>query len=278
MRTPIFPALLALGLLAGCNSPQPPKPKAPKIANSVSGTILLREPRALGNNTTAELKVVDAGQPSNVLAQTTIQRANKPPIAFNLPIDPAQVNPRRTYVVEAKLIDGERRYLPVLQYPVLTRGAKSEVQIIVAPEPTPSEKMYEAYKKAYAQIGSLKSVNGSALKEHSSVAWDAFYTNGKVVVVREITDLDNNQGHIVMHMAYKDGKPWVVVKQESASDGARPFATTKVGWDEKGNLVLKDKISNGQTGAVSDEDAKDLHQQAEAAFKTAEAALPKPKR
>lgn len=275
MRTPILPALLALGLLAGCNSPQPPKPKAPKIANSVSGTILLREPRALGNNTKAEIKVVDAGQSSNVLAQTTIEHANKPPISFNLPIDPAQVNPRRTYAVEAKLIDGERRYLPVLQYPVLTRGAPSQVQITVAPEPTPSEKLYEAYKKAYAQIGSLKSVNGSALKEHSSVAWDAFYTNGKIVVVREITDLDNNQGHIVMHMAYKDGKPWVVVKQESADENSRPFATTKVGWDENGNLVLKDKLSNGQTSEVSDDEAKQLRADAEDALKAAEAKLPK---
>ena len=275
MRTPILPSLLALGLLAGCNSPQPPKPKAPKIANSVSGTILLREPRALGNNTTAYVKVVDAGQPSNVLAQTTIEHADKPPIAFTLPIDTAQVNPRRTYAVEAKLIDGERRYLPVLQYPVLTRGAKSNVQIIVAPEPTPAEKMYEAYKKAYAQIGSLKSVSGSALKEHSSVAWDAFYTNGKIMVVREITDLDNNQGQIVMHMAYKDGKPWVVVKQESSGEGARPFATTKAGWDAAGKLVLKDQLSHGQTGTVSEDDAKDLYAHAEQALKTAEAKLPK---
>src|SRR5512146_1694189 len=120
MRIPVLPAFLALGVLAGCNSqPQQAAPSAPQMANSVSGTIMLREPRALGDNARAELKVIDVSQPATPLAAITVEHANRPPIAFSMPIDTSAVDPLRTYAVNAVLIDGERRYMPVLEYPVL---------------------------------------------------------------------------------------------------------------------------------------------------------------
>lgn len=282
MRIPVFPAFLALGLLAGCNSqPQPAAPAAPQIANSVSGTIMLREPRALGDNARAELKVVDVSQPDTPLAQITIEHANHPPISFNMPIDPKAVDPLRTYAVDAKLIDGERRFLPVLQYPVLTKKSPSVVQIILAPEPTPAEKMYEAYKKAFAEIGTFKSVSGGGQTPNTSTAWDAFYSNGKVKVIREITDLyddkANETGRVTMKMAYQNDKPWVVVKEESSGEGARPSAVTKVGWDESGSLVLKDKMAGGQTSPATMEEANALYQHAVQALAQAQAKVPKPK-
>lgn len=276
MRTSLITVLIALGLLAGCNNAAPPPAPAPKqIADTVSGTILLREPRALGADAHVDLKVVDVAHPENPLAQITIAHTNQPPIAFSVPIDTSQVDPHRAYAVDATLVDGERRYLPLLQYPVLTNNAPSKVQIILAPEPTAAEKMFEAYKKAFAEIGTLKSVNGSAMLEHSTVAWDAFYTNGKVRVVREVTDQDNNQGETKMRMAYKDGKPWVVVKEDASGPDARPFSTIKVGWDDKGKLVLKDKMANGQTGTVSPEEARSIYAHARQALQTAEAKLPR---
>jgi putative lipoprotein len=274
MRTSIFPALIALGLLAGCNKPPPAAPPAPQIANNVSGTIMLREPRALGDNARAELKVIDVSQPATPLAQITVEHANRPPIAFSMPIDPNAVDPLRTYAVNAVLIDGERRYMPVLEYPVLTKKASAHVQIIVAPEPTPAEKLFEAYKQEYAKIGSLKSISGSSETPTSTTAWDAFVSNGKVKVVREITsivdDKANETGRITMKIAYKDDKPWVVVKEESGGAGMRPSAITKVGWDDSGALVLKDKMSGGQAGEASAADAKALYDHAAQAFKAAE--------
>ncbi len=276
MRILLFSTLAALGLLAGCaKQAPPPVAPTPQISNEVSGSVILREPRALGSDARVELKVVDVANPTTTLAQTVIEHASKLPVSFDLPIDVAQVDPKRTYAVDATLIDGERRYLPVLQYPVLTNHAPATVQIVLAPEPTPAEKMFEEYKKAFAQIGSLKSVNGSELKEKSSVAWDAFYSNGKIRVVREISDLDDNQGRITMRMAFKDDRPWVIVKQESSGENSRPYATTKVGWDKSGTLVLKDEMSNGQTSIVSDADAKALYAHAIQALNTAKAKLPK---
>lgn len=279
MRTIIVTALLAAGLLVGCNSNTPPvAPTAPKVADSVSGTIMLREPRALGDNARAELSVVDVSQPAAPLASITIQHANRPPIAFNLPIDPKTVDPLRTYAVNAVLIDGERRFLPVLQYPVLTKNSPSRVEIILAPEPTPAEKMFEAYKKAFAQIGTFKSVSGGSQTPTSSTAWDGFYSNARIRVVRQITDLyddkANETGRVTIKMAYQNDKPWVVVKEESSGEGSRPFSVIKVGWDDSGALVLKDKMANGQAGQASADEAKSLYQQAEQAFNAAQAKVP----
>jgi putative lipoprotein len=179
MRKSMLLALLALALLSGCNSSAPPPPQAApvaKIANSISGKVMMREPRELSAQTRLELRVTDVAQPGLVLAQTTINAANQPPISFNLPIDASKVDPRRTYAVEAMLIDGERRYLPVLQYPVLTHNAPAQVEIVVAPEATPAEKLYDELKKAFGQIGGIKTFTGASLNDNSAVAWDAVRT------------------------------------------------------------------------------------------------------
>ena len=186
------------------------------------------------------------------------------------------MDPRRTYAIEAILIDGERRYLPVLQYPVLTNTAHtSNVQIVLAPEPTPAEKLFDAYKKLYGQIGTMKQFSGTSSDETSSTAWDAFASNGKVRVVREITDLDNDKGRISTKMSYLNDKPYVIVREESSGAGAHPFSTTKVGWDEGGHLILKERLANGQASDVTPEEAKSLYDYATRAFSMAEARVPK---
>ena len=237
---------------------------------------MLREPRELSSEAKVEIRVVDVAQSATPLAQTTIPNANHPPIAFNLPIDPHTVDPKRTYAIDAILTDGERRYMPVLQYPVLTNKAlSSNIQIIVAPEPTPSEKLFDAYNKAFAQIGTMKQFSGTSTDDNSATAWDAFASNGKVRFVREITDLDNDKGRVSIKMGYQNDKPWVVVKEESTGGNARPYATTRVGWDDDGQLVLKDKIANGHTTDATDEEAKALYDHAVRAFNMASSRVPK---
>ncbi len=271
-------ALGALVFLAGCNkapSPAAAPPPAP-IANSVSGTVALKDPHELGDGAKIDLKVVDVTQTATPVAQTTIPNANHPPVSFNLPIDPHAIDPKRTYSLEVVLTDADRRYLPVLQYPVLTNKApSSNIAVVVAPEPTAGEKLYEAFNRAYGQVGSMIHFNGSSQDESSSTAWDAFASNGKVKFVREITDLDNDKGRISTRIAYKDDKPWVVVREESAGANAKPSTTTRVGWDDNGNLVLKDKISGSQTSEVSDAEAKQLFDHATREFSTTSNRVPK---
>lgn len=280
MRTLGLSALMALAFLAGCDkSPSPaqaPAAAPAPIANSVSGTVALREPHELSADAKVDIRVIDVTQPTTPLAQTTIPNAGHPPISFNIPIDASKVDPKRTYSIEAVLTDGDRRYLPVLQYPVLTNRAQSaNVAVVVAPEPTASEKLFDAYNKAYAQIGTMRQFSGSSQDDKSSTAWDAFASNGNVRFVREITDLDDNKGRVSTKMAYHNDKPWVVIREESTGGSAKPYATTRVGWDDNGQLVLHDKIANGKTTDAGDDEAKQLYDHATRAFDMTSARVPK---
>jgi hypothetical protein len=67
-----------------------------------------------------------------------------------------------------------------------------------------------------------------------------------------------------------------VVKEESSGDGARPSAVTKVGWDDSGALVLRDKMAGGASQATPEE-ANALYQHAVQALAQAQAKVPKPK-
>lgn len=279
MRTLLATSLAAALLLSACGSSAPPPPPAPKvapIANSVSGTVSLRDQRDISDSATIDLKVVDVANPSNVLAHTSLPNANKMPLTFDLPIDVSKVDPKGTYVIDAVLTDGDRRFLPVLQQPVLTnKPPTSKVDIVLAPEPTPAEKMYSDFRKAFAQIGNLKPINGSSINDKSTSAWDAFISNGKVKFVRETTDLDEDKGRTIMKIAYKDDDPWVVIRDECPAGSNHPFATSKVGWDEHGNLVLRERTGGGD---VSDADAKGIYAHAQALFKVAQARAPASKK
>jgi len=280
MHKPLLATSFATALLlSACGSSAPPPPTAPAvapIANAVTGSISLRDPRELSDAARADVKVVDVANPSIVLAQATVPNANKLPLAFSLPIDTSKVDPKATYALEAILTDGDRRFLPVLQYPVLTnKPPASKVEVLLAPEPTPAEKMYEEFRKAFAQIGNLKQINGSSINDKSTSAWDAFLSNGKVKVVRETTDLDEDKGRIIMKVAYKDEDPWVVVRDECPAGSNRPFSTSKVGWDDHGTLVLREKTGGGE---VSDADAKAIYAHAQAIYKVAQARAPAPKK
>jgi putative lipoprotein len=280
MHKPYLATSLAAALLLNaCGSSAPPPPPAPTvapIANAVTGTMTLRDARELGDGTKADVKVVDVANPSIVLAQTTLPNANKLPVTFNLPIDVSKVDPKGTYALEAVLTDGDRRFLPALQYPVLTdKQHTAKVDVTLIPEPTPAEKMYTEFRKAFEQIGNLKQISGSSINDKSTSAWDAFLSNGKVKVVRETTDLDEDKGRIIMKVAYKDEDPWVVVRDECPAGSNRPFATSKVGWDEHGTLVLREKSAGGD---VSDADAKAIYTHAQAIYKVAQARAPAPKK
>ncbi len=282
MRILIAGTLLIAALSAGCSSPPPPPPPpaAPVIANAVTGTVALRDPHELSSAAKLDLKVVDVAQPDMVLAQTTITDVSKLPVSFNLPIDPAKVDPARTYEIASVLTDGDRRYLPVLHYPVLTKKNPAKADVVLAPEPTPGEKMYEEYRKAFEQTGSgkLRQISGSSLNEHSTTAWDAFLSNGKVKIMREVTELDDDKGRITYRMAFQNDKPWVVVEDESPAHSNHAYATTKAGWSDDGTLVLKEKTANGQTSEISADEAKELYSHAQAELDISQGRAPPPQK
>ena len=280
MRILLATTVLSAALLAACGSSAPPPPPAPvvaPIANAVTGSVSLIEPRELSDAAKVDVRVYDVSHPEVVLAQTTIPNANKLPLSFNLPIDTSKVDPKGVYALDAILTDGDRRFLKRLEYQVLTDKAHTaKVDVQLAPEPTPAEKLFEEYKKAAAQTGTLKQISGKYSNDNFGTAWDAFTSNGKVKFVREVTDAYDDSGRTTYKIAYKDDKPWVIVRETSPVGSRTVLATTKVGWGDDGSLVLHEKDAGGQTSDVSEADAKAMQQHADAAMDVAQGHAPKP--
>ena len=281
MRILLATAVLSTALLAACGEstpPPPPPPAVAPIANAVTGSISLIEPRELSDAAKVDVKVYDVSHPENVLAQTTIPNAKQLPLQFNLPIDTSKVDPKGIYALDAILTDGDRRFLKKLEYQVLTDKAHTaKVDVQLAPEPTPAEKMFEEYQKAAAQTGALKQISGKYSNDNFGTAWDAFTSNGKVKFVREVTDAYDDSGRTTYKIAYKDDKPWVIVRENSPAGSRTVLATTRVGWSDDGNLVIHEKIANGQTtGDVPDADVKAMKAHAESALDVAQGHAPKP--
>lgn len=275
-------ALTALAILAGCNaqdaqgpatpasngtSPQATQPAAP--ANQVSGTISLREPAAINPGAKLTIDIVDVAQQASVLAQSSEEVSTQPPYSFTLPIDPAKVDPARTYVVNVHLIDGERRYVQALQAPVLTGGAGSNVSIVLNAEATPGELLKESFNKLKAHIGGMRRIQDSFLDGDLSVAWDGFYEAGnKLRFMRVNSELGSEESAVRTNVeyAYLDGKPMAILKKGSV--------TTRVGWDPNGQVILREKSNRDP---VSDEEAKAFYDDAVKVFAMGEKKLPKKK-
>jgi putative lipoprotein len=102
----------------------------------VTGTVTYLQRMALPDD--AEVRVVlqdislqDA--PARTVASASIVTEGKQvPIPFVIAYDPAQINEARTYSVHAEIhIDGVPRFVSTQSYPVITREAPSNVDIVV---------------------------------------------------------------------------------------------------------------------------------------------------
>ncbi len=118
-----------VGILSGCAALQP-------SGNSVTGSVSYRERIALSpDNTFLVVRLLDvsrAGAPSVEIAALR-QPVSNPPMVFVLPYDADDIDPRMTYVIEAKIVnaDGDLLFRNDQAYPVLTRDAPSDVDILV---------------------------------------------------------------------------------------------------------------------------------------------------
>ncbi len=272
MRQLIFPVFAAVLSLAGCNSapaPSAPTAQAP-AATSVSGTVTYRQRMNLSPQARLDLQLVDVSQASYIVAQKTMTSIGQVPITFDLAFDPGKIVDKDIYVVRATIIDGERRFVPTLQYPVLTKGAPARVEIIANPETTASEKLKAEFGKLENLIGGMKRVTGDRETEELAVGWDAFFDGSDLRFVRENTD-HGDKGRTNIKFAYlKTGQPMMAVKEELAAGSTHPLSVTRVGWSESGELVLKERIG-GDAAEPSAEEAKTLYDGAKNAAVTANA-------
>jgi putative lipoprotein len=275
-------ALTALAVLGACSPSDPPAGTSPSnggqtasnngqaapapIPSQVSGTVSLRVPAVINPGAKLSVQLVDVAQPEVVIAQSDTDVSTQPPYSFSLPLEAGRIDQTRVYVVNVKLVDGERQYLPALQSPVLTGGAGSTVDVVLSSEATPGENLKEEFNKLKAQIGGMKRIQDSFLDGDLSVAWDGFVEAGnKLRFMRVNSELGQGDTAVRSNVEYAflDGKPMAILKKGQGN--------TRVGWNEAGEVILNER---GSGDTVSAEEAQAFYDDALKAFAMGERQLP----
>ena len=242
MRNHWIAVIAALAFLGGCNSADNGasangQPAAPAIApgTTITGKVTIHDQVPVAAGAKLDVRLVDVAQPEIAVAENSLDVNGTPPFHFSLDFDPAKISASRTYVVNAVLTDGPRRFLPALNSPVLTHGGGTTTEVVLTAEATPAEKLKEDYNKLQAHIGGMKKVAGTYTTDDSSVGWDAFAEGGAVRFVRVNTDFDKG-GRSSVKYAFKDGKPMVVKQTGGAT----------VGWGDGDDVLWNEKAGGGQ--------------------------------
>ena len=144
-KTAMLASLLMLGLLVACHEPATTSGvvKAAAMSTEVkkaqlSGEIFYLQRMALPDDAVAEVMLVDvsrADAPAVQLASQRIKPAGQIPIPFVLEYDPAQLVPRHTYAIQARIThQGKLLYITTSRHAVLGEGMKSsQLRIQVNP-------------------------------------------------------------------------------------------------------------------------------------------------
>ena len=275
-------ALTALVVLGACSPSDPPSSTSPAngtepapapghatndaLPSQVSGTISLRVPAAVNPGAKLIVQLVDVAQPELIIAESLTDVSTQPPYSFSLPLEAGRIDKSRVYVVNVKLVDGERQYLPALQSPVLTGGAGSTIEVVLTSEATPGEDLKEAFIKLKSQIGGMRRIQDSFLDGDLSVAWDGFVEAGNKLrfmrVNSEVGEGDTAVRNNVEY-AFLEGKPMAILKKGQGN--------TRVGWNEAGEVILNER-GNGEP--LSPEEAQAYYDDALKAFAMGERKLP----
>ena len=110
----------------------------PRTSARVTGTVTYRQRIALPPNAVVAVKLLDVSRqnaPAITIAQQNITVGNRQvPIPFTLTYNPARINPRHTYTIQARiLINGRPRFINTSAYRVITQGRPNTVEVVVNP-------------------------------------------------------------------------------------------------------------------------------------------------
>ena len=126
-----------LGTLAsGAVAAAAPSPDEPAAQPKITGTVSYRERIALPPDASIQVRLDDVSQPEaspRRIAETAVPTAGKQvPVPFELPYSAADIVAGRRYVVRAKIVaDGKTLFSTKTPYPVITRGAPTQLEILV---------------------------------------------------------------------------------------------------------------------------------------------------
>ena len=205
-------AISMVMLIAGCAGMQSHTAK-------VTGTVTYRERIALSpESNTLVVRLLDvsrADAPATVIASVSNPVSN-PPMGFILPYDPAKIDARFTYVVEASIINknGDLVFRNDQAYRVITGNAPSDVEIMVKQIARP---MSDGARKTNgsdvsrdvaaieSRLGDLRVIPGQYRDGDNTVSYQAYVTTDDVpVYVEEHRDL-GKYGRSDVKFYYRNG-------------------------------------------------------------------------
>lgn len=108
-----------------------------QASGQVSGTVTYRQRIALPPNAVVEVRLQEVSRldaPAVTLAEQIIETEGRQvPFAFTLNYNPSEIDPRYTYVVQARItVDGELEWINTEAYRVITQGAPTAVEVVVS--------------------------------------------------------------------------------------------------------------------------------------------------
>ena len=132
------PTWLAAILLTGCSGMTAAPEGGGAATASVSGAVTYLQRIALPPTALIQVKLVDvsrADAPAVVLGEQVIRAGgSQVPFSFEIPYDPAKIDPRFSYAIQARIEDGGRLlFISDRHYAVITRGAPVQLDMVLKP-------------------------------------------------------------------------------------------------------------------------------------------------
>jgi putative lipoprotein len=137
---------LVAASIAGCAAPAVgPSSGTGSSASRVTGTVTYMQRIALPPSATVKVQLVDvsrADAPATVLGEQIITAGGKQvPFSFEIPYDPAKIDQRFSYAVQARIEDaGRLLFINDTRYSVITRGAPNHVDMVLRAVGAPAAK------------------------------------------------------------------------------------------------------------------------------------------
>lgn len=276
MHRKLIPVAIAAVLLSGCGAPETPSAQqgaqasaapaaiataapvaTPQFSTAISGELMVEGLTELPAGFELSLRLLDLSDPSQVppvVAELSGPAPSILPHRFSLPYDASKIVETGRYgVLAALVVQGVPLYSSPAPAPVLTEGNGTSVSLSLVrggaqadTQIAPTEKMKQDFGALERSIGALRRVTGERITDDVTVGWDAFLSDAGVRFAREQVDF-GDAGTASLKYAFKDGRPWVVVREQRDR-------TTWLGWNEAGELMLNE----GPDGPIDAAEAERL--------------------
>lgn len=243
----------------------------------IEGSVLYRERMALPPNAVVEIRLLDVSKmdvAAEVIAETRITPETQVPIRFALEYDPAKIDQRYSYSVQARiLVDGRLWFISTQSNPVLTRGHPDEVEILVERVAGRSDRSdFEEFEERVARIdgglAAAERIEGSyAVGEHR-VSYVAVVDGALPLVVTERMELaEGGSREVILHFADGD-----LLRYRSYSHTYSNAGAPSDGWyDRAMTIYFEPGRFAGGSGTINGRLAEPDEHEVRAAYREAEA-------